>query len=76
MKRPNTIWRLWCKALGEKASKDDGEADHIAHIRTFIFITYLITNCFIVAGVIRHWNDDQPIYIQIDVIEQNKGLNI
>lgn len=76
MKRPNTLWRLWCKALGEKASKDDREADNIAHIRTFIFITYLITNCFIVAGVIRHWNDDQPIYIQIDVIEQNKGLNI
>lgn len=76
MKRPNTLWRLWCKALGEKASKDDREADNIAHIRTFIFITYLITNCFIVAGVIRHWNDDQPIYIQIDVIEQKKGLNI
>jgi hypothetical protein len=76
MKRPNTIWRLWCKALGEKASKDDREADHIAHIRTFIFITYLITNCFIVAGVIRHWNDDQPIYIQIDVTEKDKGLNI
>jgi hypothetical protein len=76
MKRPNTIWRLWCKALGEKASKDDREADHIAHIRTFIFITYLITNCFIVVGVIRHFNDNKPIYIQIDVTEKDKGLNI
>jgi hypothetical protein len=76
MKTKNTIWRLWCKALGEKASKNDREADNIAYIRTFIFITYLITNCFIVAGVIRHWNDDQPIYIQIDMMEQDKGLNI
>ena len=76
MKKNKTFWRLWAKSLGEKASKDDREADNIAHIRTFIFITYLITNCFIVAGVIRHWNDDQPIYIQIDVIEQKKGLNI
>lgn len=59
------IWRLWAKALGEKASKCDKESDRIAVIRTFIFVTYLITNAFIVAGVIRHWNDDQPIEIYI-----------
>lgn len=53
-----TLWRWWAKALGEKASKCDKESDRIAYIRTFIFITYLITNCFIVAGVIRHWNDE------------------
>jgi hypothetical protein len=51
------LWRLWSKALGEKASKCDHESDRIAIIRTFIFVTYLITNCFIVAGVIKHWND-------------------
>ena len=53
------LWRLWAKALGEKASKHDREADHIAGIRTFIFGTYLLTNLFIIAGVIRHWNDNQ-----------------
>jgi hypothetical protein len=58
MKKHKTIWRLWSKALGEKASKCDRESDTIAWIRTFIFISYLVTNCFIVAGVIRHWNDD------------------
>jgi hypothetical protein len=52
------VWRLWCKALGEKATNDDREADHIAGIRTVIFGTYLLTNLFIIAGVIRHWNDD------------------
>lgn len=57
MKKRKTVWRLFAKALGEKASKSNHEADQIALIRTFIFITYLITNCFIVAGVIRHWND-------------------
>jgi hypothetical protein len=56
MKNKN-IWRWWAKSLGEKASKSNKEADTIAMIRTFIFTTYLITNCFIVAGVIRHWND-------------------
>jgi len=67
---------LWAKSLGEKASKDDREADNIAIIRTFIFITYLVTNLFICAGVLRHWNDSQDIYIQIEGVEQNKGLNI
>jgi len=62
----NTIWRWWAKALGEKASKCDRESDTIAWIRTFIFTTYLVTNCFIVAGVVRHWNDPAPvIYIEI-----------
>ena len=59
------IWRLWAKAIGEKAHKKDQVADQIAGIRTFIFTTYLVTNCFIVAGVIRHWNDKQTINIEI-----------
>lgn len=61
MKKRKTIWRLWAKALGEKASKCDNEADIIALVRTFIFVTYLITNTFIIAGVIRHWNDTYEI---------------
>jgi hypothetical protein len=65
MKEKNA-WRWWAKALGEKASKCDKESDKIALIRTFIFATYLITNVFICAGVIRHWNDNQPIEIFIE----------
>lgn len=49
------MWRLWAKALGEKASECDEEADKIAYIRTAIVLCYIITNLFIVAGVIRHW---------------------
>ena len=49
------MWRLWAKALGEKASPNNEEADKIALIRTIILLVYLITNLFIVAGVIRHW---------------------
>jgi hypothetical protein len=49
------MWRLWAKALGEKASPNNEEADKIALIRTIILLIYLITNLFIVAGVIRHW---------------------
>lgn len=64
--KQKTMWRWWAKALGEKASKCNRESDRIAVIRTCIFLTYLITNSFIVAGVIRHWNDNQPIEIYID----------
>jgi hypothetical protein len=60
------MWKLWCLALGEKASKKNHEADYVAIVRSIIFLTYLITNLFIVAGVIRHWNDETKIYIQID----------
>lgn len=49
------MWRLWSKALGEKASPDNNEADKVAVIRTIIIISYLVTNAFIIAGVIRHW---------------------
>ncbi len=49
------MWRLWCKALGEKASNDNNEADKVAIIRTCIVACYMITNIFIIAGVIRHW---------------------
>lgn len=64
--KQKTMWRWWSKALGEKASKCDRESDKISIIRTCIFLTYLITNCFIIAGVVRHWNDSQPIEIYID----------
>lgn len=55
--RHKSAWKWFAMALGEKASKCDRESDVVARIRAFIFMTYLITNCFIVAGVIRHWND-------------------
>lgn len=68
------MWRLWCKALGEKVGKNNKEADKIALIRTILFATYLITNLFICAGVIRHWNDSTEIYIQIDGVKSGTTL--
>lgn len=63
--RLKTIWRLWAKAIGEKAHKKDHVADKVAMLRTVIFATYLLTNCFIVAGVIRHWNDETQVLVEI-----------
>ena len=49
------LWKIWAKALGEKAGSSDEEADQIACVRTVIVLIYVITNFFIIAGVIRHW---------------------
>jgi len=65
------VWKLWAKALGQKASKNNKEADNVALVRTIILFTYLITNAFIIAGVIRHWNDIN--YIKSDQICQIKN---
>jgi hypothetical protein len=54
-KRSRNAWRVWALALGEKASKCSIEADRVAVIRTFIFVSYLVTNIFIMAGVVRQW---------------------
>jgi hypothetical protein len=62
------LWHLWALAIGEKAHKKDQVADKVAVVRTIIFTTYLITNCFIVAGVIRHWNSRQ-INVQVEIYE-------
>lgn len=49
------VWHFWAKALGEKASDNDKDADIVAAIRTAIVLIYIITNFVIMAGVIRHW---------------------
>jgi hypothetical protein len=59
MSRKN-VWRVWAKALGEKASRHDHEADKVALIRTLIFASYLITNCFIIANAVVHWPKEKP----------------
>lgn len=43
-------WRLLAKALGEKAHPDKRQADQIALIRLFIFLTYMLTNLFYAIG--------------------------
>lgn len=61
------MWRLWAKALGSKEGKHEKEADVVALVRTAILFSYMLTNAFIIAGVVRHWDDaskDQSTCIQ------------
>jgi hypothetical protein len=58
VRRYNRIWTVLAKALGEKAHPHDQRlADRVAWVRLAILLSYMVTNGFIVAGVIRHWND-------------------
>jgi hypothetical protein len=49
------FWYIWSKALGDKPHREDNIADQVAIVRTLIVLCYIITNFFIVAGIIRHW---------------------
>ena len=54
--RLQEIWKIWTYTLGsfndEKTKKYDGI---ICALRSIIFIQLVVTNCFIIAGNIRHW---------------------
>ena len=52
------LWRIWKYALGSFSDEKTKRYDnYIVLVRSVIFFSYLITNCFIISGVIRHWND-------------------
>ncbi len=63
------LWHLWALSLGEKAHKDDNLADKVAIIRTILFTTYFVTNCFIIANAVRHWDNNQPTVIEVKIYE-------
>lgn len=55
--KTKSVWRLICYALGSKVGKDNQEADIVAIIRLLFVLQVIVTNSFIIAGVIRHYND-------------------
>ena len=52
------IIKVWKYALGSFSDEKTKEVDNqVVMVRSLIFLSYLITNCFIISGVIRHWNN-------------------
>ena len=52
------LWRIWKYALGSFSDARTKRYDnYVVLVRSIIFFSYLITNCAIVAGVIRHWDN-------------------
>lgn len=51
-----TVWYFWTKALGEtQEAKSHREVHIIALIRTMFVLLTIITQMFIIVGVIYHW---------------------
>lgn len=44
------LWRIWAKALGEKASQDNKESDRVALVRTLFIVLTIITELHIIAN--------------------------
>ena len=52
------VWRIWKYALGSFSDeKTEPYDNYVVLVRSIIFVSYLVTNCFIISGVIRHWNN-------------------
>ena len=52
------LWKIWKYALGSFSDeKTEPYDNYVVLVRSVIFISYLVTNCFIISGVIRHWNN-------------------
>ena len=56
------ILRVWKYSLGSFQDNTTKSYDNwVCLIRTLLLIQLVITNSFIVAGNIRHWNDAVPV---------------
>ena len=52
------LWTVWKYSIGSFSdTKTENYDDWVAVVRTCIFVSYMVTNIFIVSGVIRHWNN-------------------
>jgi len=49
------MWRIWAKALGQKATSCSKESDQVALIRTILILQGVIANIFLIANALHHW---------------------
>lgn len=65
------ILLVWKYSLGSFSdSKTEKYDNWIALVRTVIFVSYMVTNSFIVAGVIRHWDANKTVSVDTEVIKK------
>ena len=66
-----SILRIWKYSLGSFSdSKTEPYDNWIACIRSIIFVSYMVTNAFIVSGVIRHWNSSDCVSVDTELIKK------
>ena len=65
------ILLVWKYSLGSFSdSKTEKYDNWIALVRTVIFVSYMVTNSFIVAGVVRRWNSNVPVSVDTEYIKK------
>ena len=65
------ILLVWKYSLGSFSdSKTEKYDNWIALVRTVIFVSYMVTNSFIVAGVVRHWDSNVPVSVDTEHIKK------
>ena len=67
------LCKIWKYALGSFSDEKTKDYDnYVVVVRTIIFVSYMVTNCFIISGVIRHWNivPTERLSIQYQSIEK------
>ena len=68
------LWRIWKYSLGSFSDdKTEPYDNYVAIIRTSIFVSYMVTNAFIISGVIRHWNNTNDAGIICEEVRTNKN---
>jgi hypothetical protein len=62
---------VWKYSLGSFSdSKTEKYDNWIALVRTVIFVSYMVTNSFIVAGVVRHWDSNRTVSVDTEYIKK------
>ena len=65
------ILLVWKYSLGSfRDSKTEKYDNWIALVRTVIFVSYMVTNSFIVAGVVRHWDSNRTVSVDTEYIKK------
>jgi len=62
-------WKVWKYALGSFNDETTKKYDNsVVIVRSVIFISYLVTNVFIVSGVIRHWDSSKTVHCSAQLV--------
>lgn len=66
MSNHGELWKVWKYALGSYSDDKTSPYDnYIAIIRTVIFVSYMVTNAFIITGVLNSLQEVKtPIYAE------------
>ena len=74
--RCRTILKIWKYSLGSFSDDKTSPYDNwVALIRTCIFVSYMVTNAFIISGVVRHWDSNQSVPVVSPHLDDSAILN-